>query len=173
MEKSKKMEEAREAEEKRKREIYLSGGYDSSSNAAPSSSSSYTNWCTTPTCVRTGTSETNFKCKRCYDNDRLCLLQQSTANKMGRSKFYVESPTATSTAVADGAVDSVDSATLESSKLVEQLRVDLPVAKDQIKVFDPNCESNGGYRECRAEGCQYFGTVKSNFYCSKCYCLYN
>eukprot|EP00095_Tigriopus_kingsejongensis_P005689 snap_masked-scaffold158_size296719-processed-gene-1.14 protein:Tk05689 transcript:snap_masked-scaffold158_size296719-processed-gene-1.14-mRNA-1 annotation:"conserved hypothetical protein" len=137
--KAKQREEQIELEEKRKRDIYLNGGYID---------------CLTPGCVGQGTSDNGYLCKSCLAKQKTLTNRIGDPSaKHGNSKFYVSSTPAEAADMVDGA-----HVILPTSK---SMTVKLP-AEDDLPITS---KAN----PCRSGGCDFYGSPEFNFLCSKCY----
>lgn len=87
--KAKQREEQIELEEKRKREIFLNGGYID---------------CLTPGCSGQGTSEHGYLCKSCFTKQKNLAKAGDLASKHGNSRFYVGSVVSEASDEVDGHV---------------------------------------------------------------------
>ena len=154
-------EEQHEANERRKREIYLNGGYSD---------------CVSPGCAAQGTAETNFLCKPCHAEQlkRGREQQQQQQQQHGRSKFYVESSSASSpnNSSSDEVFERARSGMSSSSSIEEQQQQQLVVKlPDSIDAVDSDVSSKvlSDTRQCRSSGCDFYGTRELEFFCSKCF----
>ena len=158
-------EEQHEANERRKREIYLNGGYSD---------------CVSPGCAAQGTAETNFLCKPCHAEQLKRGREQQQQQQQSRSRFYVESPTSSSSSPNNSSSDEVfveqqrtrsgmsNGSSGDEQQQRQQLVVKLPEAVAALDAVDGNT-SGGDTRPCRSSGCDFYGTRELEFFCSKCY----
>ena len=179
---AKEREEQIELEEKRKREIFLNGGYID---------------CATPGCDGQATgSGTNYLCKPCFERQNAAKAAHPdlTASRHGNSQFYVSSAVADA-AAGDASARSQNANARASMEVSAQAGAHAQLArarfaKQQTVSFDapdrcpmmrvklppPSGEgavavgaiANGG-QLCRSPGCDFFGTAELNYMCSKCY----
>ena len=141
--------------EKRKREIYLNGGYID---------------CVSPGCSSQGTADTNYLCKTCYNEQT--NHSASIFRRHGNSRFYVDNVVPNN--IVDVYQTQPDGKKYDIFEVDKQemMTVKLPPQKQQPPQVSPSYQKQAAglsTRPCRSSGCDFYGTAEMDYFCSKCY----